>query len=349
MQPIQTALCSFGMSGWVFHAPFIQHNPGFNLYGVVERTKNLAVEKFPAIKTFRSLEAMLADDQIELVIVNTPNLTHYEFAKMALLAGKHVVVEKPFTPTVEQGEELIAIAKDKNVQLSVYHNRRFDSDFRTVKSIVREGLLGEMIDASIHYDRFVPELSYKVHKETPAKGVGCLYDLGSHLIDQALQLFGMPDAVFADSMINRPGSSVDDYFDIKMFYPTHRVTIKSSYFVREPLPGFVLHGRKGSFLKHRADVQEAALQAGKSVDTENWGIEPDEKQGFLHTESDDGIIKSSIPTLVGNYGDFYAGIYEAIRNGAPLPVTAEEGLHVIKVIEAALESHQHQTVVRLNK
>jgi predicted dehydrogenase len=349
MQPIQTALCSFGMSGWVFHAPFIQHNPGFNLYGVVERTKNLTVEKFPAIKTFRSLEEMLADKHIELVIVNTPNLTHYEFAKMALLAGKHVVVEKPFTPTVDQCKELIAIAKDNNLHLSVYQNRRFDSDFRTVKKIINEGVLGEIIDASIHYDRFVPALSYKAHKETAAKGVGCLYDLGSHIIDQALQLFGMPEAVFADIMVNRPGSAVDDYIDIKLFYPHTRVTIKSSYFVREPLPGFVFHGRKGSFLKHRADVQEAALQAGTSVDAENWGIEPIEKQGFLHTEHDGEIIKTSISTEKGNYGDYYEGIYHAIRNGAPLPVTAEEGLNIIKVIEAALESHQQQRVVSLNK
>ena len=229
MKPINTALCSFGMSGWVFHAPFLSVHPGFNLYAVWERTKNLAKEKYPEVKTFRTLEEMLADKDIELVIVNTPSVTHYEYAKQTILAGKHLIVEKPFTATVAQAKELIDLAKKKNVKLSVYQNRRYDSDFKTVKKILDDGLLGKIVDAEIHYDRFVPELSYKSHKETPTTAVGSVYDLGAHLIDQALQFFGMPVAVSADIAINRPGSIVDDYFDIKLFYPAHRVTLKSSY------------------------------------------------------------------------------------------------------------------------
>src|SRR5215204_1298646 len=247
MKPINTAICSFGMSGWVFHAPFITTNPGFNFYGVWERTKNLAQENYPGVKTFRTLEDMLADKNVELVIVNTPSVTHFQFAMEAILAGKHLIVEKPFTATVLQAEELIAAAKKKNVKISVYHNRRYDSDYRTIKKVLEGGLLGNIVDAEIHYDRYVPALSYKAHKETPTPAVGCLYDLGSHLIDQALQLFGMPSALFADITINRPNSKVDDYFDLKLFYPDHRVTLKSSYYVREALPGYQLHGKLGSF------------------------------------------------------------------------------------------------------
>ena len=236
-QPIQTALCSFGMSGWVFHAPFLNLNPGFNFYGVWERSKNLAVEKYPSVKTFRTLEEMLADDNIELVVVNTPSVTHFDYAKKCLEAGKHIIVEKPFTATAREATALIELANSRNLKLSVYQNRRYDSDYRTVKKILEEGWLGEILDAEIRYDRYAPQLSHKTHKETPTAAVGSLYDLGSHLIDQAIQLFGMPGSLFADIATNRHGSKVDDYFDLKLFYPKHRVTIRSSYFVREALPG----------------------------------------------------------------------------------------------------------------
>jgi scyllo-inositol 2-dehydrogenase (NADP+) len=347
MHPINTALCSFGMSGWVFHAPFITTNPGFNFYGVWERTKNLAEKKYPGVKTFRSLEEMLADKNIELVVVNTPSVTHYDFAKQVILAGKNVIVEKPFTPTIAQAEELIALAKKKNVQLSVYQNRRYDSDYKTVKKILDEGWLGNIVDAAIHYDRYVPSLSYKVHKETPTPGVGCLYDLGSHLIDQALQLFGMPLALFADITINRPNSKVDDYFDLKLFYPSHRMTLKSSYYVREALPGYQLHGTLGSFIKHKTDVQETDLQANKKPDSADWGIEPDSQKGLLHTEKDGKIIKEYVQSLQGNYGDYYTGVYNSIRNNTAVPVSGEEGMKVIQVIEAAIKSNKEKKVIEL--
>jgi predicted dehydrogenase len=335
------------MSGRVFHAPFINGHPGFNFYGVWERTKDLAEEKYPGVKTFRSLEELLADAAIELVIVNTPSVTHFDYAKQVILAGKHVIVEKPFTATVEQAEELIALAKRKNVKLSVYQNRRYDSDFKTVKKILDEGWIGEIVDANIHYDRFVPELSYKAHKETPTPAVGCLYDLGSHLIDQALQLFGMPLAVFADITINRPGSQVDDYFDLKFFYPKHRVILKSSYYVREAMPGYQIHGKKGSFIKHKTDVQETDLQAEKIPGGEDWGVEPDSQRGLLHTERDGKIIREMIPSLQGNYGDYYDGMYHAICNDAEVPVTGEDGMKVIQVIKAAIKSNKEKRVIEL--
>jgi len=212
MLPINTALCSFGMSGIVFHAPFIKQNPGFNFYAVWERSKNLAEKKYPRVKTYRYLEEMLADDLVELVIVNTPNVTHYEYEKKALLAGKHVIVEKPFTINVAEAEELISLADKQNKKLSVYQNRRYDSDFKILKKVIAEGWLGEIVEAEMHFDRFKEELSPKAHKEIPGPGNGILYDLGSHLIDQALQLFGLPAKVFADIQILRPISQVDDYF-----------------------------------------------------------------------------------------------------------------------------------------
>ncbi|MCM4171592.1 oxidoreductase [Arenibacter sp. TNZ] len=347
MKHINTALCSFGMSGYVFHAPFIDVHPEFNLYGVWERTKNNAQVKYPNIKTFRRLEEMLADENIELVVVNTPSITHYDFTKQAINSGKNVIVEKPFTATLAQAEELIQLAKEKNVTLSVYHNRRYDSDFKTVKKILDEGWIGEIVEAEIHYDRFDPGLSYKVHKETPTAGVGSLYDLGSHLIDQALVLFGMPKAIYADLDTFRPNSKVEDYFDVKLIYSSHRVTLKSSYYVREIMPGNILHGTKGSFIKSKADVQEAALQAGKIPGTQNWGAELDKEKGLLHTEKDGKIIREQVPTLEGDYMAYYEGIYQALRNNKSVPVSATDGLNVIKVIEAAIQSNKEKRVVEL--
>lgn len=347
MKIINTALCSFGMSGRVFHAPFINVNPGFNFYGVWERTKNLAQEIYPGVKTFRSLEELLGDDQVELVVVNTPSVTHYDFTKQALLAGKHVVVEKPFTATVDQAVELIKLAKKKNLKLSVYQNRRYDSDYKTIKKVLDENLLGEIVEAEFRFDRYVPELSYKTHKEIPTPAVGCLYDLGSHIIDQALQLFGMPLAVFADITINRPNSKVDDYFDLKLFYPAHRVTLKSSYYVREAMPGYQFHGKKGSFIKQKTDVQEADLLAGKTPGGDDWGIEPESQKGLLHTENAGKIIREYIPSLQGNYGEYFDGMYKAITKNDRVPVPPEEAMEVIRIIETAIQSNKEKRVIDL--
>src|SRR5687767_6483354 len=203
MTPIITAICSFGMSGKVFHAPFIDRHPGFQLYGVWERSKKITAEFYPAIRSYATLDEMLADDKTELVIINTPNYSHYEYAKKALQAGKHIVVEKPFTVTFAEAEELVKLAEKQGKLISVFQNRRWDSDFQTVKKIIRQELLGEIMEAELHYDRYNPVLSPKAHKETPGPGTGVLYDLGSHLIDQAVDLFGKPQAVFGDLNILR--------------------------------------------------------------------------------------------------------------------------------------------------
>lgn len=347
MQAIKTGLLSFGMSGKLFHSPFLKVNPGFEFYAVWERSKNLAEQRFPNVKTYRSLDDLLNDAETELVIVNTPNYTHYDYAKKALQAGKHVVVEKPFVVHAHEGEELIALAKEKNKVLSVYQNRRYDSDYRTIKKVIDEGKLDDIVEAEFHFDRYKEELSPKVHKETPGPGTGALYDLGSHIIDQALQLFGMPQAVFADIRIVRPISQVDDYFEVLLYYPTLRVRLHSSYLVRESLPGYILHGSKGSFLKAKTNVQEEALDKGHLPEGANWGVEPESEKGLLHTEENGRVVREYITSETGAYNDYFTALYNAIREGAPVPVSAEDGLNVIRIVEAAFKSSEQKCVVEL--
>jgi scyllo-inositol 2-dehydrogenase (NADP+) len=351
MTPIKTALCSFGMSGRVFHGPFLHTNPGFDLYAIWERDKQLSKALYPDARIYRSFEEILQDPAIELVVVNTPNYTHYEYTKAVLNAGKHAVVEKPFTVTVEEGLELAALSAATGRKIAVYQSRRYDSDSKTVKKIVEEGWLGQIVEAELHYDRYTVALSPKVHKETPGPGRGLLYDLGAHLLDQVLQLFGMPQAVFADIGIIRPISQVDDYFELLLYYPAGRnlrVRLKSSYLVREPIPAIGLYGTLGTFLKPKADPQETRLLAGAMPDEKEWGVEADSGKGLLHTEKDGKVIREYIPSLKGNYGEFYEQLYEALRNNAPVPVTAEEGIDIIRVITAAYKSNEEKKIIPID-
>ena len=347
IEPIKTALCSFGMSGKLFHAPFIAANPNYILYGCWERSTKLIEKVYPNVKSYDNYEELLSDNEVELVIVNTPNLTHYPFAKQALLAGKHVIVEKPFTVTVEQAEELIAIAKEQNKQLGVYQNRRYDSDFLSVKSILDQGLLGEIVEAEIHFDRYVETLSYKVHKETPVTGVGILYDLGSHIIDQATQLFGTPTHVFADIRIVRPISKVDDYFEVLLYYPNNRVRLKATYVAREQVAGYIIHGSKGSFLKPKTNIQEEALLANKPLYDIDWGKEEATSWGILHTSTDGRVVRHTVESLQGNYMDYFENVFNAIRHNEALPVKPEEAALTIKIIHACFESSNTKQVIKL--
>lgn len=347
MNTIKTALCSYGMSGKVFHAPFINLHGGFELYAVLERTNKEINERYPAVISYSFLEEMLGDDNIELVIVNTPNYTHFDFAKKALLAGKHIVVEKPFCNSRAECDELIALAQEKNKMISVYQNRRWDSDFATVKKVVEEGLLGEIVEAEFHFDRYDQQLSYKLHKEIPGPGAGLLYDLGPHLIDQALQMFGMPQSVWADLETMRSISQVEDYFELVLFYDKLRVRLKAGYLVREAIPAYVVHGRKGSFIKVRGDIQEAELKKGQLPGTVSWGTEPESGQGLLHTEINGELVRKKVPTVQGDYGQFYELFYRALRHGATLPVTAEDGRNVIAVIEKAFAANKEKKALAI--
>ncbi|WP_348812108.1 Gfo/Idh/MocA family oxidoreductase [Flavobacterium maritimum] len=346
MQKIKTALLSYGMSGKVFHAPFIAIHPGFELLGSWERSKKLIQEDYPSVKSYASLEELLEDD-VDLVVVNTPVETHYEYAKKVLLAGKCAIVEKAFTTTVAQAQELADLAKEKGLKLSVFQNRRWDSDFKTVKKVVSEKVLGDIVEAEFHFDRYNPNLSPKQHKETANSGAGILKDLGPHLIDQALFLFGLPQSVFADIRITRAHSLVDDYIDILLYYPELRVRLKAGFFVREAIPSFVVHGKKGSFLKPRGDVQEDDLKLGKKPNLDTWGTESDSLQGILHTEVNNDIFKANLQTLQGNYYDFFEGVYQSVVNNKPEPVTAQDGAHVMQIIEAAIQSSAKKTVIKI--
>lgn len=345
MQQISTALLSYGMSGKVFHAPFLELHPGFELKGSWERSKRLIQEDFPAVKSYESLEAVLKDD-IDLVIVNTPTETHFEYAKAALSAGKHVLIEKAFTATAAEAEELRDIAEEKNLTLAVFQNRRWDSDFKTVKDIFDKGILGDIVEAEIHFERFNPNLSPKNHKETRNAGSGILKDLGPHIIDQALVLFGFPEYLFADIRSTRENSVVDDWFDITLFYKSFRVRLKSSYFVREPLPSYILHGKKGSFLKSRGDVQEDELKTGKKPMVTDWGREPEFRSGVLHTEIEGLEVREHVPTIPGNYYGFFDELYQAIKKHKPVPVSAQDGINVMRIIEAAIESSADKKIIR---
>jgi predicted dehydrogenase len=347
MQKIKTALLSYGMSGKVFHAPFLELHPGFELLGSWERSKKLIQEDYPAVISYPSLEAILEDKTIDLVVVNTPVGTHFEYAKKVLLAGKHALVEKAFTTTVAEARELAALAKEKGLKLSVFQNRRWDSDFKTVKKIVDANFLGEIVEAEFHFDRYNPVLSPKQHKETANSGAGILKDLGPHLIDQALYLFGLPKSVFADIRITRSHSLVDDYLDILLYYPDFRVRLKAGFFVREPNPSFVVHGKKGSFLKSRGDVQEDDLKLGKKPNSADWGTEQEGNEGILHTEIEGKIIKEKVPTLKGNYTDFFESVYQSIANDKPEPVNAQDGVYVMQIIEAAIQSNEQMKTINL--
>ena len=337
-QPIVVGIASFGMSGKIFHAPLLAHHKYFKINRIVERTTHEVQSLYPGVIVSRSLEELLNDREIELIIVNTPDQTHFEYAKQCLEAGKHVVVEKPLTLTVAEGEALIALARQHKRVLSVFQNRRWDGDFLTVRRIVSEQMLGRLIDYEAHYDRYRNYIQANTWKEQAASGTGILFNLGAHMIDQALVLFGMPYAVTAHLKTMRTGGEVDDWYDIRLHYPTLNVNLKASLLVREPGPRYMLHGTAGSFLKWGLDPQEEALRQGKNPNDPDWGSESKEWWGLLTIEKDTGQFKEKFETLPGNYSAFYTNLYEHITLGKELAVKPEEALHVIRIIQAARQS-----------
>lgn len=347
MSQIITGLASYGMSGKVFHAPLLHYHPKFQMKKILERSKNEASLLYPYIESVKTFEELLNDPDIELVVVNTPDNTHFEFTLNALEAGKHVIVEKPFTQTVEQGEKLINLAAKKNLHLSVFQNRRWDGDFLTVKEVVSKGLLGRLVEYESHFDRYRNFIQPGTWKEDASTGTGTLFNLGSHMIDQALCLFGMPDAIHADVRILRTGGKVDDSYDLKLYYSSVKVTLKGSYLVREAGPRYTLHGTLGSFLKFGIDPQEEDLKAGKKLTDINWGKEDEKYWGLINTEVEGLHFNGKIETIQGNYLAYYDSIYNSLRKSIPLEVKAEEALNNIKLINAALLSNSKGDVVRL--
>jgi predicted dehydrogenase len=290
---------------------------------------------------------LLKDESLDLIIVNTPNDSHFSFAEHALKAGKHVVVEKPFTVTVAEADQLINLAKEQKKILTVFQNRRWDADFLTVKKVLDLKMVGQLVECEIHYDRFRNHIEPGTWKEEPKPGTGILYNLGSHLIDQVLFLFGMPKYLDARVGIQRPGGRVDDFFDIRLEYAGFMVILKSSYLVREPGPRFVLHGTEGSFIKSGIDPQEQALKDGKVPGTAGWGVEGREWWGKLNTTLNGKPFEGPLETLPGNYPGFYENLYKAITEGVPLSVKPGEARLVIQLIEACYESSTHKKAVKI--
>jgi scyllo-inositol 2-dehydrogenase (NADP+) len=345
--PISTALLSYGMSGKVFHAPLLAANPGFQLSTVLQRSSDDAKLKYPQATIVRSFEDVLKQKDVELVIINTPNATHYEFAARALEAGKHVVVEKPFTVRSSEGQQLIELAQRKNKILTVFQNRRWDGDFLTVKNILAQKLLGNVVEFEMHYDRYRNYIEPNTWKEEAAPGSGILYNLGSHMIDQAIGLFGLPNFVDARTGIQRTGGKVDDYYDIRMEYTDLLMIVKSSYLVREPMPRYIVHGSLGSFVKYGIDPQEQDLKEGKIPGSTNWGKEPKTLWGKLNTEINGAHVERLEETEAGNYPMFYQSVFDAIRLQKPLAVKPEESLQGLQIIEAVMESNTTKRAVAI--
>lgn len=347
MGKIRTGIASYGMSGSVFHAPFIANHPAFELYAIVQRSSDSARERYPSVKILRSFDELLADTSIQLVVVNTPDVTHYDFVKQALMADKHVVVEKPFVFSVREGEELIALAKERNRMLCVYQNRRWDGDFLTVKKIVDSGVLGRVVEFQSAYQRYRNYIQSGTWKEKADHRVGLTYNLGSHMIDQAVTLFGIPQAVYADIDKLREGTQVDDYYHIQLLYPQVKVTLRAGYLMREETPRYYIHGTKGSFIKYGLDPQEEALKAGLPPTTPNWGADEESTFGMLNTDLNGLHFRGKIQTIPGNYMDFYEDVYQSLKSGSAPQTDASAVLPVIRIIEAAFESNEKKQAVGL--
>ena len=341
--PIKVGLVGFGISAKVFHAPFLHVLPGYELVSVLERHGDTASKAYPGVRTVRGMDELLDDPEIELVVITTPNETHLDYATRALQKGKHVVVEKPFTVTSEDGAGLIKIAEQSGRILSVYQNRRYVGDFLTIRKILDAGVLGQVHEFEAHYDRYRPGPRPGAWREEPQPGSGILFDLGPHVIDQALCLFGLPHSLYADIRTERPHARVDDYFDIQLYYPGLKIIAKGGMLVREPGPRYMLHGFEGSYIKSGEDPQEALLRAGVLPGGEGWGQEPPENDGILHTEKG----RETYPTLPGNYGLYYENLYRTLREGAPLREMPAHGFNTIRIIETAIESSRAKKVLEV--
>ncbi len=333
---ITVGLLAYGMSGTVFQAPFFSTHSGFELKAIVERTAKKAVEDYPNIVSYDSIDELLEDNEIELVVVNTPNYLHFGNVKSALQSGKHVLVEKPFTATARQAKELFALADKVQKQIFFFQNRRYDSEFLSVKKVLDSGVLGKLNEMHLRYDRYRNFVGPKKFKENPGAASGLMYDLGPHLLDQVISLFGTPLNFYKTLGKNRADTLVDDYFSIQLTYPDSiHMYVSSSMLVVEPQASFVLHGVKGTFIKERADVQENQLLAGMKPDDDRYGIEEEGKGGVLTTINEEGIKEQKVlPSERGDYMPLFDSVYESIVNDKPYPITREQVLLQIEILES---------------
>jgi predicted dehydrogenase len=348
---IRVGLVGFGLAGQAFHAPVIRSVDGLHLGCVVSRSGSLARQKYPAIRVVRTVEEMLADDEIRLCVIATPNETHFSLAQLCIGAGRHVVVDKPFTVTSTEAAELIRIADSRRRVLSVFHERRWDGDFRTVRKLLREGTLGRVVAFESNYDRYRPAVRENAWRERDEAGSGMLYDLGAHLIDQAMALFGVPDAITADLRVERDGARVEDAFDVRFTYARLAVTLRCTMLAVAPRPRFRIFGTAGAFVKQSFDPQEERLRRGEIPGGAGWGEDEEANWGTLYRGGEGGIAGGSgigmavtavtaekLRTEPGDYRGFYENVRDAILGGAALEVTGRDGRNAIRAIELAKRS-----------
>jgi predicted dehydrogenase len=347
--PIVTGITAFGMSGKLFQAPFIEANPNFELRAIVERHKNESRTQYPDSQLYRSVEDLLMVSDIELVIINTPPDTHYDYALQAIRAGKHMIVEKPFMNDAMQSEEIRRLANERGLLLTVYQNRRYDADYLAVKKVVQSKILGSIKEVEMRYDRYTPS-TLQTNKESPVGGrASNLHDLGSHLIDQAIQLFGFPHAVFADLAVMGRGSAQNDYFEVLLYYPGPlRVRIKGTMFAKESPNAYILHGEHGTFIQQRSDQQFSQLESGRQPSIEPWIAKADKPDGFLNYIDNGKEIQKYTYSDTGNYMQLFEEVHAALRHNKTNPVPAEDAVLTMKVLDAALMSNMDQRIIKLN-
>ncbi|HUD21566.1 MAG TPA: Gfo/Idh/MocA family oxidoreductase [Acidobacteriaceae bacterium] len=348
---IGVGVIGFGLGGRVFHAPFVNAVNGLRLAAILQRTGDVAAKAYPATKIVRSLDDLFADNSIELVVVSTPNETHFAMAKLCLEAGKHVVIDKPFAATSEEALALGQLAKRKSLLVIPFHNRRWDGDFQTVRKLLQQEAVGRLVTFESHFDRFRPIPRENTWKEAENPANGMLFDLGPHLVDQVLALFGAPAAITASVRADRDQTAIEDAFDITLSYQGKNgkgllAHCRTSYLACDNAPRFLLHGTHGSFRKHGLDPQEPALVGGAKVPTQGsqqvWLQEDESAWGTLTVApnpADPGtLITRQVKTELGDYRGFYANVRDAILGAAPLAVTPEDGYRVIRLLELARES-----------
>lgn len=349
MMQINVGLIGFGMSGQVFHAPIINGISGLKLHKVTARKaaqQEILRSRYPASLVVNSAEEIILAPDIDLVVIATSNDVHASLAESALLAGKHVVIEKPFTIYSRDADYLIKLANERQKLLTVYHNARWNNDFLTLRKVLNTNRLGRLVTFEARYDRFRNTLKSNAWREEGIPGSGILYDLGAHLIDQALILFGIPHGIFADLRIIRDEAQAIDDFELILYYEKLKVSLKGSMLVKEPTARYALYGTKGSYVKFGIDPQEAALKEGRTPEEEpDWGSEPKENWGILHVEEHGVSSREPFPSEKGNYPAFYVNLRDAIQKGDPLHVQPEQARAVIRLIELAEESARSNKVV----
>ncbi|MBW6497976.1 MAG: Gfo/Idh/MocA family oxidoreductase [Bacteroidales bacterium] len=345
-EKINAAIVGFGLSGKVFHAPFLQTSPLFRLYTIVSSGTE-AQSCYPAARVISSFDELLADPALELVVLCTPHHLHAGQAIRALEAGKHVVVEKPVAMSSAEMNQIMQAAQKSGKQIFPYHNRRWDGDFMTLRHLIAAGFIGEVLDFESHFDRYQPEVRRAEWRYVNENGGGTLFDLGPHLIDQAICLFGRPDAVWCRLYFQRPGSKANDSFDLKLFYHRTTATLRAGIFVMEPGPRFQVHGTLGSYIKYGLDTQEAALKKGKKPTAINFGSEPEKMHGLLHSVARKQSLREKFKTFSGRYMGFYENVYDVISGKDRPEVTSEDALLNLQIIEAALISHIEKRIINL--